>query len=155
MLLTCDYLNNEYCVGCYHSGDHLAEWTCISRVCTHAPALFISTNQNCTLCTHQSECKQYKPNKIVDLTTDPEECKAYKDIRGIDMNCILAKPEHSEALCRDDKDVKDGKVHCKDCGRFYDDEKLVWEVKHKKRFHTNFEKNFKKKKKRNRLFGIL
>jgi uncharacterized protein YbaR (Trm112 family) len=155
MLLTCDYLNNEYCTGCYHSGDHLAEWTCILRECTHAPALFIEMNVNCTLCTHQAECKQYKASKIIDLLTDPEECKAYKDIQGIEMRCISAAPEHDELVCRDDKDMKEGKLHCKDCNRVYNDVKDTWDVKHKKRFHSNFEKNFKIKKKRKKLFGIL
>lgn len=141
MLMTCDYINNKYCTGCYHAGDHLAEWTCILRQCTHAPAAFVTLNQNCSLCTHQADCSQYTGNTPVDLTMNPEACKAYVDL-CVEISCIPAAPEHSEALCRDDKDNKNGKLHCKDCGRFYNEDTTDWDVKHKKQLKTNF--NLKK-----------
>lgn len=146
LLLTCEYVHEGYCDGCIHFGDHLAMKKCVVKRCEHAPKLFVERNLNCEKCTHQSECKQYKPNSIIDLTVEPDKCKAYKDL-DINVHCIPAAPPHIEGVCLPGKENKEGKQRCKDCGRFYNEETEEWDVKHKKRFKTNWQTNLRRRNK--------
>lgn len=139
MLLQCNYISNMYCNGCYHNGDHLAEDSCEEKECLHAPALFIATNTNCNLCTHQAVCSQYDPGDIIDLTTEANKCKAYKDLRVNNTKCIPSGPPHTPGVCDPAQTVEHGKIKCLDCGRYYNEDTEEWELKALKRFKTNWE----------------
>lgn len=140
MLLTCEYMQEGYCEGCPHHGDHLAFPECITKKCEHAPKMFIEVNLSCKMCTHQTECKQYDPEDIIDLMDDPSKCKAYKDL-DINVKCIPAASPHIEGTCLPEKENENGKQRCKDCGRYYNEDTETWDVKYKKKFKSNWQNN--------------